>query len=249
MAYLWESAAAELANAARATPPGTAVYLDQRFVEGWPSVPFLLGDRPVSSFDAANPPATITGPAVVFAWPYDPLDALAAAVVAPARVAVEPGPLARGDLEPQAYPLYTRYTITPGTTGAPPAANFDNRFHLMAATVTQPAPDAVTIDLEWTTDAARPTSEPLPQLFIHVTGPEGMLAQHDGALGRGLWPVSGWRPLLRIAERHTLALTRPFDPATDTITAGLYDPTSGRRLPLTDDGAPAGDAFVLPPGE
>ena len=113
VAYLWESAAAELANAARATPPGTAVYLDQRFVEGWPSVPFLLGDRPVSSFDAANPPATITGPAVVFAWPYDPLDALAAAVVAPARVAVEPGPLARGDLEPQAYPLYTRYTITP----------------------------------------------------------------------------------------------------------------------------------------
>jgi 4-amino-4-deoxy-L-arabinose transferase-like glycosyltransferase len=249
VAYLWESAAAELANAARATPPGTAVYLDQRFVEGWPSVPFLLGDRPVSSFDAANPPATITGPAVVFAWPYDPLDALAAAVVAPARVAVEPGPLARGDLEPQAYPLYTRYTITPGTTGAPPAANFDNRFHLMAATVTQPAPDAVTIDLEWATDAARPTSESLPQLFIHVTGPEGMLAQHDGALGRGLWPVSGWRPLLRIAERHTLALPRPFDPATDTITAGLYDPTSGRRLPLTDDGAPPGDAFVLPPGE
>ena len=45
VAYLWESAAAELANAARATPPGTAVYLDQRFVEGWPSVPFLLGDR------------------------------------------------------------------------------------------------------------------------------------------------------------------------------------------------------------
>ncbi|MBP6789200.1 MAG: glycosyltransferase family 39 protein, partial [Candidatus Promineofilum sp.] len=59
VAYLWESAAAELANAAQATPPETAVYLDRRFVEGWPSVTFLLGDRPVMPFDAANPPATI----------------------------------------------------------------------------------------------------------------------------------------------------------------------------------------------
>ena len=108
----------------------------------------------------------------------------------------------------------------------------------------------MTIALEWEADAARPADEPLPQLFIHVTGPEGMLAQYDGAIGRGLWPASGWRPLLRIGERHTLALPRPFDPATDTVTVGLYDPTSSQRLPLTGgDGATPGDAFVLPPGE
>jgi hypothetical protein len=76
-----------------------------------------------------------------------------------------------------------------------------------------------------------------------------MLAQHDGAIGA---PVARVRlaSLLRIGERHTLALPRPFDPATDTVTVGLYDPTSSQRLPLTGgDGATPGDAFVLPPGE
>ena len=250
VAYLWESAAAELAVAARAAPPDTTVYIDRRFVEGWPSVPFLLGDRPVTPFDAANPPAPLAGPAVVFAWPYDPLEPLAAAVVAPALVDVEPGPLARGDLEPQAYSLYTRYTITPGAAEHPPAANFDDHFWLNAATTTHDAPDALTVALEWEANVARPADEPLPQLFIHVLGPEGVLAQHDGAIGHGLWPAAGWRPLLRVGERHTLALPRPFDPATDTVAAGLYDPTTGRRRPLRQaDGATAGDAFVLPAGE
>jgi hypothetical protein len=77
-----------------------------------------------------------------------------------------------------------------------------------------------------------------------------MLAQHDGAIGRGLWPPAGWRPLLRIGERHTLALPRPFDPATDSVAVGLYDPATGQRLPLLgDDGATIGDAFAVPPGE
>jgi len=250
VAYLWESAAAELARTARAVPAGTSVYLDRRFVEGWPSVPFLLGERPVTPFDPANPPASIAGPAVVFAWPYDPLEPLAAAVVAPALVEVEPGPLARGDLEPQAYSLYTRYTITPGAAGEPAAANFGDRFHLAAANITRAAPDELTIALDWQADAARPADEPLPQLFIHVTGPEGLLAQHDGALGRGLWPTAGWRPLLRVGERHTLALPRPFDPATDSVAVGLYDPATGGRLPLLgSDGATLGDTFALPPGE
>ncbi len=247
--YLWENAAAELADAARTTPAGTAVYLDRRFVEGWPSVPFLLDERPVTLFDAAASPSSLVGPAVVFAWPYDPLDTLAAAVDTPALVQVEPGPPARGDLEPQPYSLFTRYSITPGAAEGKPAANFDNRFLLTAATAAPDAPDVLTVALEWAAAEARPTDEPLPQLFIHVIGPEGMLAQYDGALGRGLWPAAGWRPLLRIGERHTLALPRPFDPATDQVAVGLYDPATGRRLPLHNgDGATPNDAFVLPVG-
>ncbi len=250
VAYLWESAAAQLANSARTIPEESSVYLDRRFVEGWPSVPFLLDGRPVTLFDAAAPPEQLMGPAVVFAWPYDPLDALAAAVVPPALVQVEPGPLARGDLEPQPYSLYTRYTITPGAADGPAVANFDNSFHLTRATTAHDAPDALTVALEWVADAARPAGEPLPQLFIHVIGPEGTLAQHDGALGRGLWPATGWRPLLRVGERHTLALPRPFDPVTDTVAVGLYEPATGRRLPLLDAARQAvDDNFVLPPGE
>ncbi len=252
VAYLWESAAAELALSARDAPAEATIYLDRRFAEGWPSIPFLLGGRPVTLFDAAAPPEQLVGPAVVFAWPYDPLDALAAAVAPPALVQVEPGPLARGDLEPEPYSLYTRYTIIPGAAEGLPAANFDNRFLLTGATVagattTHDTPDALTVALEWQADAARPAGELLPQRFIHVIGPEGTLAQHDGALGRGLWPLSGWRPLLRVGERHTLALPRPFDPTTDSVAVGLYEPATGQRLPLLDgEGATLGDAFILP---
>ena len=247
VAYLWESAAAELARAARAAPEGTTVLIDRRFTEGWPSIPFLLDNRPVTTFDPAAPPAAFVGPTTVFAWPYGPLDFLPAAVRPPALVTIDPGPLARGDLEPTSYPLYTRYHIVPGPAGAPPAANFDDSFGL-SATATLDAPDTLTVALEWTAGAAHAPGETLPQVFIHVVGPtggpEGMLAQYDGAMGRGLWPAAGWLPLLRIGERHTLALPRPFQPAQDRIEIGLYDPATGQRLPLL--GAD-GDVFVLQP--
>ena len=244
VAYLWESAAAELAGAARAAPEGTTVLIDRRFTEGWPSVPFLLHGRAFTPFDPAEPLPALAGPTTVFAWPYGALDFLPAAVTPPALVTVEPGPLARGDLEPEPYSLYTRYDILPGPAEAPPAANFDDRYGLRA-TATLAAPDALTVALEWTPGAAHAAGDAPPQVFVHVLGPEGMLAQYDGAIGGGLWPAAGWQPLLRIGERHTLALPRPFQPAQDRIEIGLYDPATGQRLPLIGAG---GDVFVLTPG-
>jgi len=242
--YLWESAAAELARAAHATPEGTTVLIDQRFTEGWPSIPFLLHGRAFTPFDPAEPLPATAGPTTIFAWPYGALDFLPATVTPPALVAIEPGPLARGDLEPEPYSLYTRYDILPGPAAAPPAANFDDRYGL-SATATLAAPGALTVALEWTPGAAHAASDAPPQVFVHVLGPEGMLAQHDGAIGWGLWPAAGWQPLLRIGERHTLALPRPFQPAQDRIEIGLYDPATGQRLPLLGAG---GDVFVLTPG-
>jgi len=243
VAYLWESAAAELARAARAAPQGTTVLIDRRFTEGWPSIPFLLHGHAFTPFDPAKPLPALAGPTTVFAWPYGPLDFLPGAVRPPARVAIEPGPLARGDLEPEPYALYTRYDILPGPAEAPPAANFDDRYGLSAA-ATLDAPDALTVALEWTPGAAHSPDASPPQVFIHVLGPEGMLAQHDGTIGGGLWPAANWQPLLRIDERHTLALSRPFQPAQDRIEIGLYDPATGQRLPLL--GA-SGDVVVLTP--
>ena len=241
VAYLWESAAAELAAAARAEPADTTVAIDRRFLEGWPSIPFLLTGRPVTPFDPAAPPA-FDGPTTVFAWPYGPLDFLAA-VAPPALVEVEAGPLARGDLEPQPYSLYTRYRFRPGP-GDAPQANFDDRFGLRA-TATLDAPDALSVTLEWTTQTA---GQPAPQMFIHVVGPEGILAQVDGPIAAGLWP-GDWPPLLRLGERHTLALPRPFVSGQDRVEIGLYTPADGQRLPLLGaDGAPRGDVFVVAPG-
>ncbi len=214
-------------------------------MEGWPSIPFLLADRGVTVYDPATGLALRDGPAAVYAWPYDSLDFLRA-VAPPALVAVEPGPLARGDLEPRPYSLYTRYTVTPGE-GPAATAEFDQAFRLSAAAAPAAA-DAVAVDLAWAVVGEGAPDAPLPQVFVHVLGPEGMLAQYDGPIAFGQWPAPLWRPLLRIGERHTLALMRAYDPASDRIEIGLYWPDSGARLPLrAAGGRPSGDALVIAP--
>ncbi len=245
VAYLWEAAAADLARAAAAdAAAGQSVAIDRRFVEGWPSIPFLLGDWPVTIFAPEAVPPTAPGPpAVLYAWPYGALDFLAA-VGQPATVAVTPGPSARGDLEPEAYSLYTRYAVTPGLPAGDPTADFDGQFRLHAA-ATLPAAGEAAVELTW--EPAEPPAA-LPNVFIHVIGPEGMLAQYDGPLGRGLWPLAAWRPGLAVVESHHLTLPRPFDPASDALQIGLYWPDTGQRLPMAGaNGAAVDDKVTIPP--
>lgn len=244
VAYLWEKAAADLALSARNEPADTSVFLDRRFLEGWPSIPFLLGGRPVTTYDPAAGLAVALGaPSAVYAWPYDNLDFLNA-VTPPALIRVEPGPLARGDLEPQPYSLFTRYEVAPAAAAeGAPAADF-SPFRLGAAPAWLEPNEALTVELTWEAAENAPYT-PRPQVFIHVLGPEGMLAQYDGPVAFGGWPSALWRPLLRVGERHTLALSRPYDPAQDRIEVGLYRPDTGERLPRRDA---SGDVLVIQPG-
>lgn len=250
VAHLWESAAAELAHAVAADiRTGSAVYLDTRFPDGWPSVRFGLYDQPVKTFTPPDGLPMLAEPSVVYAWPYGSLDFLTAAVVAPGRVEVTPGPQARGDLEPEPYSLYTRYAITPGQAGLP-EANFDDRFQLHDPAARLAAPDTVDVFLNLEAASALPDGDGrLPNLFIHVTGPEGMLAQYDGPLADGLWPASGWRPGILVAERHNLRLPRPFNRASDQVEIGLYWGDTVERLPvLGADGTALDDKLIIRPG-
>lgn len=249
--FLFESAAAELAQSVAAdVDAGSSVYLDRRFPDGWPSVRFLLGQRPVMLFDRQQGlPDLPNGPATVYAWPYESLDYLGVAVVPPVVVDVSPGPLARGDLEPEPYSLYTRYAITPGVDEATPTADFDGLLGLHKAEVEPIAPDMVEIALRWEASEALQTGGRLPNLFVHVVGPEGVVTQYDGPLGWGLWPVDGWRPGVAIGERHRLQLPRPFDPAGDQIQIGLYWTDTNERLPVLDaQGQAVDDKILLRPG-
>src|SRR5690606_15387728 len=115
-----------------------------RFPDGWPSVRFLLNDRAVMTFSPETGLPLLDGPAgptVIYAWPYGSLDFLPD-VAEPAQIDISPGPLARGDLEPEPYSLFTRYAITPlETPPSPPAFVFDGAFSLHDAAVELPAPD------------------------------------------------------------------------------------------------------------
>lgn len=247
--FLFESAAAELARSASADlDAGTAVYLDRRFADGWPSVRFLLNDRPVTFFDARQGlPGSLAAPSAIYTWPYDSLDYLIAATGSPAVVNITPGPLARGDLEPEPYSLYTRYAIRPGPDAAAPLAVFDGAFRLRNATATPVASDEFAVALRWEAEPV-PAGGRLPKLFIHAVGPEGLLAQIDGPVGRGLWPVAGWQPGVVVGERYTLRLPRPFDPASDQLQIGLYWADTNERLPAFDArGDVAGDYLIVRP--
>lgn len=89
-------------------------------------------------------------------------------------------------------------------------------------------------------------------VFAHVIGPDGTLvAQADSP------PLGGFiaTNLLLPSQRFTDALTIPLPPDAPSgayaVQMGLYDPTTGVRLPFTGAGEPAGDAatvleFTLP---
>lgn len=245
--YLFEKAAADLALSARGEPPDTTVYIDQRFLEGWPSVPFLLDGRAVIGFDPVlGLPAPIDGPAAVYAWPYGPLDFLDEAVGEDAVVSVETGALARGDLEPKPYPLYARYEIKPGAVADGNVADFAGPLRLAHASAATSMPNRIEVDLTWVTDQAL-VDGILPSVFIHVIDETGaVIAQHDGVLADGLWPANWWRPSVAVREHHRLSLPVVFDPAIHRVEVGLYWPESGERLSVLDAaGQVVGDRTVI----
>ncbi len=246
--YLFESAATELAQqAAEEVDAGWAVYLDRRFPDGWPSVRFLLDDRDVTLFSAEDSLAPLDGRSAVYVWPYEPLN-VTGLVRPPALVEVAPGPLARGDLEPEPYSLYSRYAISPRAAGTALLGDFDSLVALMNDTTVDLTTSAtLSIALRWESlSTTWPAS--LPTLFIHVIGPEGTLAQYDGPLGQGLWPVAGWQPGVVVGERHVLSMNRAYDYNTDSVEVGLYWPDTGARLPVHDArGEPVDDKVILRP--
>jgi hypothetical protein len=238
--YLFEAAARTLAESVNEIEVETAVYVDDRFWQGWPSLRFLA-TRPVRTFrpEVGLPPAPIA-PAEVYAWPYGPLDFLPDAWAPPALVRVEPGPLARGDLEPAAYSLYTRYTVEVAPNDWPLAVDFDQTLWLRQASAEVKADGKVVVTLVWEGERAVADSV---VAFVHLVGPDGLLTQLDAPPGQGRWSGNWWQPGLIMQERRILHLPRPFDPAQHQIQVGLYNALTGERLPRRDEPA---DYFQVP---
>jgi 4-amino-4-deoxy-L-arabinose transferase-like glycosyltransferase len=238
--YLFEAAARTLAESVNEIEAETAVYVDDRFWQGWPSLRFLA-TRPVQTYrpEVGLPPAPIA-PAEVYAWPYGPLEFLPDAWTPPALVRVAPGPLARGDLEPAAYSLYTRYTVEVAPTDWPLVIDFDQTLWLRQASAEVKADGKVVVTLVW--EGERAVADTLVA-FVHLVGPDGLLTQLDAPPGQGRWSGNWWQPGLIMQERRILHLPRPFDPAQHQIQVGLYNALTGGRLPRRDEPA---DYFQVP---
>jgi len=80
-------------------------------------------------------------------------------------------------------------------------------------------------------------------VFTHLLDPQGkIVAQHDSWPASGARPTTGWVKDEIIVDDHLLTFTAPDFQGTGQIEIGLYDQTSGERLPL----ATGSDHLVLP---
>lgn len=122
----------------------------------------------------------------------------------------------------------------------PAPVQFGTHARLYGYALAPAAGDAVTLQLYW--EIMQPLLPP-HHIFVHADAPDGVtLAQQDGppVTASGPAPTGSWQPGEFLITRHVLSL-----PADATLRVGLYDPVSLQRLPVTIDGAAAGDSAAL----
>ncbi|MDJ0756498.1 MAG: glycosyltransferase family 39 protein [Ardenticatenaceae bacterium] len=234
--YLFEAAAKTLVEEVNGQSQQTIIWIDRRYRDGWPSVPFLLdSERRVFWVDPQNdenPLPEEVPPDTLYLWPFDPagLELVPNALSPPVVVDVGVGPLARGDLEPEPYPLYINYAID-SSSDLPersPLAIFLSeskswQFDLVASDVQHLSNQKLAVNLFWSTRSAEPVGTPLT-VFVHVfdqsTGK--LIGQDDGQPAAGYWDISWLRPGVVVKDQRELVLTTPFDLDQHQIFVGVY---------------------------
>ncbi len=243
-AYLFESGARDLAEQVNADHDSLAIYVEDRFLENWPSVRFLIDPaQPVVTFAAsAGLPSLPQERAAIFVWPHQPLEFVRQALLPPALVTAVTGSLGRGDLEATPYPLFIRFQREPAPP-LMPLARLGEHIYLNQATITPLDARRLHVSLIWSTTAAIPESL---VSFVHVRDADGLAGQNDQPPAQGHWPTAWWQPGLYVADQHTVILNEPYDPARHEILVGLYIAETVERLPIfSPDGLPAGDSWPL----
>jgi hypothetical protein len=93
-------------------------------------------------------------------------------------------------------------------------------------------PQALLLNLAWRATA---TPEESDNVFVHLqenaTG--RIWAQSDTGPADWTRPTTGWLPGEFIADPHRLALPADLPAGTYTLWAGLYEPLSGARVPVS----------------
>jgi len=245
VAYLFETAATELANQIASSPDETLVFVDERFWSGWPSIPFIVGSRPVERF---QPEIGLLRmpilPSAIYAWPYGPLEFIPQVLQPPALIFVEDGGLARGDLDEKANPLYVRFLYESKPDFSEIQANFDDQLYLQRAAMNLVGDCELQVDLFWETRSS--VGQELV-VFVHILGIDGVsIAQDDSPVAGGRWPRIWWKPDLIIRDRHTIILPEPYDLDIHQVLIGVYDAFTRERLPVMNQvGESTGDSLLL----
>ena len=104
--------------------------------------------------------------------------------------------------------------------------------------------DSVQLTLYW---QALSTMETSYTVFIHLLDEEGDLrGQRDSLPGGGTLPTTGWASGEVITDRYDISIASDAPPGRYRLLVGMYEPTSGKRLPVYDGGGKAvGDSVTL----
>jgi hypothetical protein len=90
--------------------------------------------------------------------------------------------------------------------------------------------DSLTVTLVWQGRAEMSASL---RVFLHLLKPDGsLLTQSDGEPANWTRPTTGWAPGEVILDQRVLQIPADAPPGPYTLLTGLYDPTTGNRLPL-----------------
>lgn len=110
-----------------------------------------------------------------------------------------------------------------------------------------PEAQATPVTLFW--EAAAPMNDEYEILLRLVDDGQRSWGQGDARPAGWVYPTTFWRPGLdRIAVEHRLALdSGPPPPGRYWLAVSVFDPATGRRLPLTAGASPAPDTFFLGP--
>jgi hypothetical protein len=137
-------------------------------------------------------------------------------------------PLRRFELPPEAQPLAQEAIL--GTAANPVAQLRGYRL--------EPEPEAiapgepVSLTLYW--QSLKPTTTGYT-VFVHLLGPDGaILAQSDHIPADASRPTTGWLPGEIVVDTAVFYLPADAPPGPYQFRIGLYDPTTGQRLPLLD---------------
>jgi len=125
-------------------------------------------------------------------------------------------------------------------------ANFDNLIQLRGydADFRRLYPGGrLPVTLYWQALAPVPTSY---QVFVHLSGPTGPVAQADGVPVCWSFPTDRWQPGQIVTDPHAIALPVDLPPGDYTLEIGLYRPDTFERLNVLDvAGNPAGVSITL----
>ncbi|MBI2907885.1 MAG: glycosyltransferase family 39 protein [Chloroflexi bacterium] len=151
-----------------------------------------------------------------------------------------------GGVELVAYTVQT----SPVVTGLRPLdVNFGEGIRLAGYEVVGDRPSeaghALRLVLQW---EAKSATKERYKVFTHIIDRNSYLwGQHDAEPQGGAKPTVDWRPGDSIQDRHGLAISLGTPPGDYYIEVGLYDPATGKRLPVIDKGKVTGDSVLLGP--